>query len=167
MSQGEQPPVHAIVEEAHVTPAVSMHAIYREPVPLVPRPKWGLAEEAAAISGQNANQGSATVRHLPSQSATSFSRESHAQSVFMVTDLPSALGQRVRLRRAELDLSQIALAEKAGVGRRTIQRLETIGAVPHVTTAHKIAVALGWTLAQLERGEGAEHGNDRSEGDES
>jgi DNA-binding XRE family transcriptional regulator len=123
-------------------------------------------KEAAAISEKNENQGCATVRHVAPERATRNFAGSHARSVFMVTDLPSALGQRVRLRRAELDLSQIALAMKAGVGRRTVQRMETTGTMPQAQTAHKIATALGRSMAWLEGGaEGAEHGNDRSEGD--
>lgn len=123
-------------------------------------------KEPPAISEKNVNKSSVTVRHLAPVNATRFRTDSHAQSVFMVTDLPSAMGQRVRLRRAELDLSQKALALKAGVGRRSIQRLETNGVMPQAQTAHKIATALGRTMAWLEGvAEGAEHGNDRSEGD--
>jgi DNA-binding XRE family transcriptional regulator len=126
----------------------------------------GRRNEPAGISEKNVNRGSVTVRHVAPERATRIPRDSHARSVFMVTDLPSALGQRVRLRRAELDLSQAALALKAGVGRRTIQRIEADGEMPRPQTAHKIATALGRSIAWLEGGaEGAEHGDDRSEGD--
>ena len=123
-------------------------------------------KEPAAISEKNANQGSVTQRHSASLSTTRFRRDSQARSVFMSADLPSELGQRVRLRRGELDLSQAGLALKAGVSRSAIQRLETTGATPRAQTAHKIATALERPVSWLEGGaEGAEHGNDRSEGD--
>lgn len=163
MSQGE-PVVHVVVEEAQDDEPALITALAKLWIQHVAERR----KEPPAISEKNANQGGVTARHVAPACATSFRRDSHARSVFMVTDLPSPMGQRVRLRRAELGWHQKDLAKKAGVGYRTIQRLETNGVMPRPVTAHKIATALGRTIAWLEGvAEGAHHGDDRSEGDSS
>lgn len=116
-----------------------------------------------AFSEKNDSQPSATTRHYAPLRATKNLPASHAHSVFLTTELPSVNGQQMRLRRVELGLTQPELAKEAGVGRRTIQRIEETGITPRPLTAHKIER----TLERLERAreEGAEHGNDRSKGD--
>jgi DNA-binding XRE family transcriptional regulator len=151
-----------IVEEAQCIVASGV------PWVIVRRASEGARErenEPPAFSEKNVSSPPITFHHPPSPSITHFQGSSDARSVFMVTDPPSAMGQRIRLLRAELDMSQRELAVKAGVGRATIERAERGRRKPQSQTAHKIAVALGITLAQLEGEEGAEHGNDRSEGD--
>lgn len=166
MSQGE--PVH-VTEEFHdfgADRAAAMLGAFGAFVRAAIQRASERQNEPPAFSEKNMNQGGVTVRHVAPLSSTSFPRDSHAQTVILTADLPSGLGQRVRLRRAEMDLTQAALAEKAHVGRRTIQRLETDGVMPRPRTAYLIADALDKPVAWLEGGaEGAEHGNDRSEGD--
>lgn len=66
--------------------------------------------------------------------------------------MPSAT-RRVSARIAELrrkrGFSQEALAERAGVHRMTIQRLEQAAHPPTLDTLEDIARALGVTLAEL------------------
>jgi transcriptional regulator with XRE-family HTH domain len=53
-------------------------------------------------------------------------------------------------RRIELGWSQEELAERAGVQRSAVGRLETLGAVPRVDTLQKIAQALHLKIALVD-----------------
>ena len=53
------------------------------------------------------------------------------------------LANRLRVARAERDLSQGALAELVGVSRQTISSIETGQYVPSATLAFRLAAALG------------------------
>jgi transcriptional regulator with XRE-family HTH domain len=57
----------------------------------------------------------------------------------------------VLYRRAELGLTQVQLAERAEVGRKTILRLER-GMAPSAVVAGKVAAALGIDVATLLEG---------------
>lgn len=158
MFQGEPVERMIVVEEAHrfVLPDGTLALVeLRHP-----------QNEPAAFSEKNDSPPTFTSHHAPSLSTDSNRESSHAHSVFMVIELPSDFGARIRGRRAALLMSQRELAEKAEVGIATIERVENKRSTPLLQTAHKIADALGCTLAQLVGEEGAEHGNDRSEGDE-
>jgi transcriptional regulator with XRE-family HTH domain len=58
---------------------------------------------------------------------------------------------RVRALRARRGVSQDALAEKTGLNRLTITRLEAAAHPPNVETLEKIARALHVTVAELVR----------------
>ena len=53
------------------------------------------------------------------------------------------VGQRLKALRIEAALTQAELADKAGVAANTVARLERDEAEPHMTTARKLAEALG------------------------
>jgi transcriptional regulator with XRE-family HTH domain len=61
-----------------------------------------------------------------------------------------AVGRYVRVRRGELGLSQVQVAERAGVDKGTISRLETGVAWPWATKRAQIECALGLTSGALE-----------------
>jgi transcriptional regulator with XRE-family HTH domain len=52
------------------------------------------------------------------------------------------LGQRVYDRRVELGLSQVELAERAGMTQPQVSRLETGGVTPTLTLLRRLAKAL-------------------------
>jgi transcriptional regulator with XRE-family HTH domain len=60
-----------------------------------------------------------------------------------------ALGAAIRQLREELELSQEALAEKAGLTGRTLSALETGNANPTWASARDIAAALGVSIGEL------------------
>jgi transcriptional regulator with XRE-family HTH domain len=51
--------------------------------------------------------------------------------------------ERLRRRREQRALRQEDLAELAGIGKNTVNRLEKIHTEPHLTTIRKLATALG------------------------
>jgi transcriptional regulator with XRE-family HTH domain len=59
------------------------------------------------------------------------------------------LGRRIRRRRQFLDLSQEALAERAGIHRTQISLFEHGERMPLVVTLVKLAAALEVSVAQL------------------
>lgn len=59
------------------------------------------------------------------------------------------MGQRVKVRRAALGLSQIDLARKANISASYVSRLESGLAGERLDELIKIARALGWRLSQL------------------
>ena len=61
------------------------------------------------------------------------------------------IGERLRRLREERALRQEDLAELAGVGKNTINRLERNKTEPHMTTVRKLAEALGVEPAELVR----------------
>jgi transcriptional regulator with XRE-family HTH domain len=61
----------------------------------------------------------------------------------------STLGRRIRRRRQFLDLSQEALAERAGIHRTQISLFEHGERMPLVVTLVKLAAALEVSVAQL------------------
>lgn len=50
--------------------------------------------------------------------------------------------EKLIARRAELDMTQAELGEKAGIGKRTITSYETDGRMPHPAQLYKLAKAL-------------------------
>ncbi len=56
---------------------------------------------------------------------------------------------RLKVERAEHNLSQGELAERIGVSRQTINSIETGRYVPSTTLALKLTVALGRTVEEL------------------
>lgn len=56
------------------------------------------------------------------------------------------LGQAVRSRRLELGLSQVELAERAGMTQSAVSRLEAGGAVPTIGVLERLANALSADL---------------------
>jgi transcriptional regulator with XRE-family HTH domain len=59
------------------------------------------------------------------------------------------LGRRIRRRRQFLELSQEALAERAGVHRTQISLYENGERMPMTSTLVKLAAALGVSVGQL------------------
>jgi transcriptional regulator with XRE-family HTH domain len=55
----------------------------------------------------------------------------------------------LRAARAKARLDIVELADRSGVGRDTISRLERGKSEPHAATLHKLADALGTTVADL------------------
>lgn len=62
-----------------------------------------------------------------------------------------ALGAAIKQLREKCDLSQEALAEKAGLTGRTVSAIETGTANPTWATVKDIAAALGVTMVELAR----------------
>lgn len=60
-----------------------------------------------------------------------------------------ALGAAIKELRERRDLSQQALAEKAGLTGRTVSAIETGNANPTWATVRDIAAALGVSISQL------------------
>lgn len=56
------------------------------------------------------------------------------------------LGQAVRSRRLELGMSQVHLAERAGMTQSAVSRLEAGGAVPTIGVLERLAAALSADL---------------------
>ena len=63
------------------------------------------------------------------------------------------IGERLRQLREERALRQDELAERAGVGKNTVNRLEKNHTEPHMTTIRKLAQALEVDPAELVRGD--------------
>jgi len=62
------------------------------------------------------------------------------------------IGERLRQLREERALRQDELAERAGIGKNTVNRLEKNHTEPHMTTIRKLAQALEVDPAELVRG---------------
>lgn len=62
-----------------------------------------------------------------------------------------ALGAAIRQLREKRELSQEALAERAGLTGRTLSALETGNANPTWATARDLAAALGVSIGELAR----------------
>jgi len=62
------------------------------------------------------------------------------------------IGERLKQLRIERALRQEDLAERAGVGKNTINRIEKNHTEPHMTTLRKLAEALDVDPAELVRG---------------
>lgn len=60
-----------------------------------------------------------------------------------------ALGRAIGLRRRELELTQEALADAAGLDETTIRGIEGGRANPTLNVVDRIARALGWPLWEL------------------
>ena len=59
------------------------------------------------------------------------------------------LANRLKERRGELGLTQVELAERVGVTRKTVNTVENSIFTPSTTLAIKLAAALGLTVEQL------------------
>jgi len=59
------------------------------------------------------------------------------------------LANRLKERRSELGLTQVELAERVGVTRKTVNTVENGIFTPSTTLAIKLAAALGLTVDQL------------------
>jgi transcriptional regulator with XRE-family HTH domain len=66
------------------------------------------------------------------------------------------IGDRLKALRIERALTQEELAEKAGVTRNTVARLERGENEPHMPTVRKLAGALGVHPRALTKGEGSD-----------
>lgn len=62
---------------------------------------------------------------------------------------PQRLANRLRVARAERDLSQSGLADLVGVSRQTISSIETGQYVPSALLALRLARALAIPIAEL------------------
>ena len=60
-----------------------------------------------------------------------------------------AIGEQLRAWRAARGLSQVALAERAGVGNVLVARLELGQTDPRLSSLRKLAAALGVTVGEL------------------
>lgn len=63
------------------------------------------------------------------------------------------IGVQVKRERERALLTQQELAERAGVGLNTLNRIENDRAEPHFRTIRKIAAALGVEPSELVRGD--------------
>ena len=59
-------------------------------------------------------------------------------------------GEKIRMRREEMEISQEQLANLCGLTRRSIVSYETSGKRPYASTMRKLAAALGVTVRYLE-----------------
>jgi DNA-binding XRE family transcriptional regulator len=66
--------------------------------------------------------------------------------------MPHVDGERLRQLREERALRQEDLAELAGIGKNTVNRIERNITEPHMTTVRKLAEALGVEPRELVRG---------------
>ncbi len=64
------------------------------------------------------------------------------------------IGDRLKALRIEQAITQEELADKAGVATNTVARLERNESEPHMTTARKLAAALGVHPRELMKREG-------------
>ena len=71
-------------------------------------------------------------------------------------DIVVYIGDRLRTLRIETALTQAELAEKAGVTRNTVARLERGENEPHPPTVRKLAAALGVEPRMLTKGGSAD-----------
>ncbi|NJD28815.1 MAG: helix-turn-helix transcriptional regulator [Chloroflexi bacterium] len=67
----------------------------------------------------------------------------------MTSRTPPRLANRLRVARAERDLSQTDLAESVDVSRQTISSIETGQYTPSALLAFRLAAALRVPVAQL------------------
>jgi transcriptional regulator with XRE-family HTH domain len=79
-----------------------------------------------------------------------------------ITPSPQEIGERLLIRRRRRALSQQELADRAGVSKLTVGRIERaeFTGVPQGSTTRKIAAALGVSPEWLLFGDVDEHGND-------
>jgi transcriptional regulator with XRE-family HTH domain len=59
------------------------------------------------------------------------------------------IGKNLKDARFRAGLTQVELAEKAGVTQTTVARIERDAVEPEVTTVRKLAAALGVTISDL------------------
>lgn len=64
------------------------------------------------------------------------------------------IGHRLKDLRIQRALTQEELAEKAGIGKNTVNRMERNLTEPHMSTVRKLADALGVDPAELVKGDG-------------
>lgn len=62
---------------------------------------------------------------------------------------PAHTGEKLRLLRSKALMTQVQLAEKAGVHRRTVQDIERGDVQPRLTTWVRLATALAVPLGEL------------------
>lgn len=74
----------------------------------------------------------------------------------MTKRAPVTLGDRVRAKRLELNLSQLDLATLAGIRPETVSRLENSKTAGALGTLHKVAPHLGTTIDALLADEAAQ-----------
>ncbi len=67
----------------------------------------------------------------------------------MAASFLTRMGPRIRKAREHLNLTQKALAAKAGISREYLARLETGRQDPRVSVIRKLAKALKVTVAEL------------------
>lgn len=67
----------------------------------------------------------------------------------MVDDLTDALARTVRVARAEQNLSLVGLAERSGVSRAMIARIERSDVQPTAALLARLSAGLGLTLSEL------------------
>lgn len=63
--------------------------------------------------------------------------------------MTNQLTTTMKVQRARLDLTQAALAERAGVTRKSVNAIESGQMVPSIILALKLAGALGVTVEEL------------------
>ena len=70
----------------------------------------------------------------------------------MAISLPVQLGRRIQNIREKRGLSQIQLADMAGVGRAHLSQIENGAVAARIDTLHALAQALEMKLEELVRG---------------
>ncbi len=65
----------------------------------------------------------------------------------------ATFGEKIRMRREEMGITQEQLASLTGLTRRSIVSYETTGKRPYASSIRKIAAALGVTVRYLEHDE--------------
>ena len=70
-------------------------------------------------------------------------------STTLLAPKPETIGRKIAEKRQSESLSQVALAEEAGISQVALSRIETGHAQPRPTTLRRIAAALGISAREL------------------
>ena len=69
-----------------------------------------------------------------------------------ITDRERRFGERLQAIRQDIGLSQLALAQAAGIDRKTINRIENGHFSPNLNTLLRLSVSLDTPIDRLMRG---------------
>ncbi len=93
--------------------------------------------------------GIGTVSHLFQQKCNIYLTKIKIYSNLMVEVIPMARNVKIKAARAELDMTQKALADAVGVSRQTMNAIEQGNYNPTIRLCRAICKVLGKTLDEL------------------
>ena len=93
--------------------------------------------------------GIGTVSHLYKQKCNIYLTKIKIYSNLMVEVIPMARNVKIKSARAELDMTQKALADAVGVSRQTMNAIEQGNYNPTIRLCRAICKVLGKTLDEL------------------